>query len=94
MLKLIAAAITAAALTTLPTLAGAQPAAPAAKSATEKPAAAKTSKKSLSPAQAAMRQRQKKCGAEWKAAKAAGKIQKGQTWPQYWSACNKRLKGA
>jgi hypothetical protein len=91
MLKLIAAAITAAALMTLPTLASAQTAAPAAK--TEKTTNAKT-KKTLSPAQAAMRDRQKKCGAEWKAAKAAGKIQKGQTWPQYWSACNKRLKGA
>jgi hypothetical protein len=40
----------------------------------------------------AARERQKKCGAEWKAAKAAGKIEKGQKWPQYWSACNKRLK--
>jgi len=96
MLKLIAAAIAAAALAALPTLANAQTAAPAAK--TEKTTTAKTSntasKKTLSPAQAAMRERQKKCGAEWKAAKAAGKIQKGQTWPQYWSACNKRLKGA
>jgi hypothetical protein len=43
---------------------------------------------------AAMRERQKKCGAEWKAAKAAGTIEKGQTWPKYWSACNKRLKSA
>ncbi len=43
---------------------------------------------------AAMRERQKKCGAEWKAAKASGKIEKGQTWPKYWSACNKRLKTA
>jgi len=92
MLKLIAAAVTAAALMTLPTLASAQTAAPAAK--TEKTTNAKTSKKTLSPAQAAMRERQKKCGAEWKVAKAAGKTQKGQTWPQYWSACNKRLKGA
>ena len=43
---------------------------------------------------AAMRERQKKCGAEWKAAKAAGKVEKGQKWPQFWSACNKRLKTA
>ena len=42
----------------------------------------------------AMRERQKKCGAEWKEAKAAGKVEKGMTWPKYWSACNKRLKGA
>jgi len=42
----------------------------------------------------AMHERQKKCGAEWKEAKAAGKIEKGMKWPQYWSACNKRLKEA
>ena len=42
----------------------------------------------------AMRERQKKCGAEWKEAKAAAKIEKGTTWPKYWSACNKRLKSA
>ena len=35
----------------------------------------------------------KKCGAEWKEAKAAGKVEKGMKWPQFWSACNKRLKG-
>ena len=40
----------------------------------------------------AMHERQKKCGAEWKEAKAAGKTEKGMKWPQYWSACNKRLK--
>jgi hypothetical protein len=44
--------------------------------------------------QLAVRERQKKCGAEWKEAKAAGKVEKGMKWPQYWSACNKRLKGA
>jgi hypothetical protein len=36
--------------------------------------------------------RQKKCGAEWREAKAAGKIEKNQTWPKYLSECNKRLK--
>ncbi len=51
-------------------------------------------KKAPSAGQAAMRERQKKCGAEWKEAKAAGKIEKGMKWPQYWSACNKRLKSA
>jgi hypothetical protein len=35
----------------------------------------------------------KKCGAEWKEEKAAGKVAKDMKWPQYWSACNKRLKG-
>jgi len=42
--------------------------------------------------QLAERERIKKCGAEWKAAKAAGKVEKGMKWPQYWSACNKRKK--
>ncbi len=63
------------------------PAAPAAV-----PAKKDTSK--TSPGMAAMRERQKKCGAEWKEAKAAGKVEKGMTWPKYWSACNKRLKQA
>lgn len=57
------------------------------------PAKAKT-KKPLTPGQVAARERQKKCAAEWKAAKAAGKVEKGETWPKYWSACNKRLKTA
>jgi hypothetical protein len=41
-----------------------------------------------------MRERQKKCAAEWKQAKADGKLEKGMKWPKFWSACNKRLKGA
>lgn len=45
-----------------------------------------------SPAKTAQHQRQEACGAEWRAAKAAGKIPAGQTWPKYWSACNTRLK--
>lgn len=49
-------------------------------------------KRAQSAAQQAMHERQKKCGAEWKADKAAGKIEKEMTWPKYWSACNKRLK--
>ena len=36
----------------------------------------------------------KKCVAEWKEARAAGKIEKGMKWPKYWSACNKGLKTA
>jgi hypothetical protein len=57
-------------------------------------ASAQTAKKPPSAAQLAERARMKKCGAEWKAAKAAGKVEKGMKWPQYWSACNKRLKAA
>lgn len=51
-------------------------------------------KKEPSAGQLAARERQKKCAAEWKEAKTAGKIEKGTTWPKYWSACNKRLKAA
>jgi hypothetical protein len=36
--------------------------------------------------------RERACGAEWKADKAAGKIQAGMKWPQYWSDCDKRKK--
>ena len=50
--------------------------------------------KPASPGVTAMRERQKKCGAEWRETKAAGKVEKGMTWPKYWSACNKRLKAA
>ena len=32
------------------------------------------------------------CGADWKTAKAEGKVPAGQHWPQYWSECNKRKK--
>jgi len=45
-----------------------------------------------SPAQAAMYARERQCGAQYRAEKAAGKLPAGQTWPQYWSACNKRMK--
>ncbi len=40
----------------------------------------------------AMIARERACGAEWKADKAAGKIPAGMKWPKYWSACNKRKK--
>jgi Ni/Co efflux regulator RcnB len=44
--------------------------------------------------QLAAHKRAKECGAEWRAAKKAGKIEKDMTWPKYWSACNKRLRAA
>ena len=43
-------------------------------------------------AKAAMHERQRQCGPQWKADKAAVKIHAGTTWPEYWSACNARLK--
>jgi hypothetical protein len=48
--------------------------------------------KPVSPGRAAMVARERACGAEWKAEKAAGKIPAGMKWPQYWSACDKRKK--
>jgi hypothetical protein len=86
MYKTMFAAVIAAGLSAAP--AAAQTAAPA---TPEAKSDAKT-KKAPSGGVVAMRERQKKCGAEWKAAKAAGKVEKGMKWPQYWSACNKRLK--
>ncbi|HEX2590093.1 MAG TPA: hypothetical protein VHL34_01275 [Rhizomicrobium sp.] len=87
--RLLAAALAAGLIaTSLPiiTLSAAAQTAPAATTTTAKP------KKPQSAAMQAMHERQKKCGAEWKEAKAAGKIEKGTTWPKFWSACNKRLK--
>jgi len=49
-------------------------------------------KAKASSARAAVRDRQKQCGAEWKEARSAGKLEKNMTWPKYWSACNTRLK--
>ena len=52
------------------------------------PAAAKEP----SVSQSAARQRQKTCGAEWRALSVADKAAKGPKWPQYFSKCVKRLK--
>lgn len=49
--------------------------------------------KPLTPAQVAFRKRIHECAADWQRDKAAGKTA-GQKWPQYWSACNTRLKKA
>lgn len=58
---------------------------------TEKATPAKK-KRVLTPGQKAARERQKQCGQEWRELRKAGKIDKGQTWPKFWSACNARLK--
>ncbi|MBA8880151.1 hypothetical protein [Phyllobacterium myrsinacearum] len=47
--------------------------------------------KPLSAGEIAFRSRIRECGEEWQKAKASNKVA-GQTWPQYWSACNTRLK--
>jgi hypothetical protein len=49
-------------------------------------------KAKASAARTAVRERQKQCGTEWREAKKAGKLEKNQTWPKFWSACNARLK--
>ena len=49
-------------------------------------------KAKASAARAAVRDRQKKCGAEWREARKAGTVDKSMTWPKFWSACNTRLK--
>jgi hypothetical protein len=56
------------------------------------PKAKAKAKREPTPGQLAARERQKKCGEEWRAAKTAGKLEKGATWPKFWSACNTRLK--
>lgn len=59
---------------------------PAAEAPKEAPAA--------SPAQA-MKDREKKCAADWKASKKALlKEDPKLTWPKFWSSCNKKLKEA
>jgi hypothetical protein len=86
--------------------AGAKPAAPAAApaaAAPEKPAPAATAKppapkSTATPAtkptggRAAEVARERACGKDWKADKAAKKIPQGMTWPKYWSECDKRKK--
>ena len=67
---------------------------PAAAPATAAPAPAAGAAKppTGSPGRQAMIARERACGAEWKADKAAGKIPAGMKWPQYWSDCDKRKK--
>jgi hypothetical protein len=51
------------------------------------------SKKEPTAGSMAYRERQKKCSAEWKSAKAAGTVESGMKWPKFLSSCNARLKG-
>ena len=70
----------------------AAPAAATPPAAETKPAPTPTAAKPQSAGRQAMIARERACGAEWKADKAAGKIPAGMKWPQYWSACDKRKK--
>ncbi len=69
-------------------------AAPAPAKTTAAPVPAKPSTPAAKPSDGrqAMIARERACGAEWKADKAAGKIPAGMTWPKYWSECNTRKK--
>jgi hypothetical protein len=62
--------------------------------ATEKAEKGKAAKKPRpqTAGQKAARERQKRCGQEWRDLKEAKKVEKGTTWPKFWSDCNKRLK--
>lgn len=57
------------------------------------PVAAEMAKKEKSKDNSGMsfNDRRKKCSAEWKEMKAAGKTS-ALKWPKFWSDCNKRLK--
>ena len=78
--------------TSAPVNAPAAPAVTPVGAAAAAPAAAAPSPAATTPPVVAVAaSRQKQCGAEWRANKAALKAQYG-TWPKYWSACNKRLK--
>lgn len=74
--------------------AGASPPEPAAatKAAAQTVPTTDSKGKALTPGQIAFRQRIHECSVEWQADKAAGTIPNGQKWPQFWSACNTRLK--
>lgn len=55
---------------------------------------AKTDKngKPFTPGQIAAHKRIKECASEWRTAKDNGSLPAGEKWPQFWSACNTRLK--
>ena len=52
---------------------------------------AKSKDKSKDKSGMSFNERRKKCSAEWKEMKAAGKTS-ALKWPKFWSDCNKRLK--
>ena len=50
--------------------------------------------KAFTAGQLAAHARARTCGAKWRAEKAAGTLEDGAKWPQYWSTCNTELKTA
>ena len=88
------AAASAVATTPVPATAPAKPVPPAAATpAGAAPAAiAPSSTVPTSNGRAQEQSRIKTCGEQWKVYKASGQVQPGESWPKYWSDCNKRLK--
>lgn len=75
----------------------AEPPPPAEAKPVEPPPAAEVAPapKPAADTKAAVRERQKKCSAEWKSTKRElKKADPKITWPKFWSECNKRLKAA
>ena len=85
-------AFAAATLIAAPELAYAEMAAPTKDSTKSKKDTAKKETKAGDKSGMSGADRRKKCSEEWQAAKAAGKTA-NQKWPQFYSACNTRLKG-
>jgi hypothetical protein len=85
-------ALVAATFIAVPQPAYAQTVAPAKESTKSKKEPAKKETKSGDKSGMSGAERRTKCSEEWKAAKAAGKTA-NQKWPQFYSACNTRLKG-
>nr|WP_147045283.1 hypothetical protein [Methylobacterium gnaphalii] len=46
------------------------------------------------PALSPARERQARCGAEWRGLSAADKTSRGPSWPQFYNKCVKRLKAS
>lgn len=97
MLKRTLAIVFSAALATATFVASVEPAyaqtaAPTKEAAKSKKEPAKKEAKSGDKSGISGADRRKKCSEEWQAAKAAGKTA-NQKWPQFYSACNTRLKG-
>ena len=94
MLRLVCSALIAGALVFAPAAISPQLSDQARAETTEKAEtkSTKRKKRELTKGQKAARERQRQCGREWREARKAGKVEKGMTWPKYWSACNTRLK--
>jgi hypothetical protein len=67
-------------------------AAPAAALGQTAPGSEAAPRREPSPRSLAARERQRRCGAEWRALTPPDKAAQGPRWPQYYSRCVRRLK--